>query len=173
MFAKITRSSSLEDSSRQLFKFDMTVSSVNCDEQGPSPGPREHLQPSCRNFLTLADIWVSFSECSKPFSSSPSIVLRDITCNKCEKAVVNKCLLLWRIAHIVLGTRLTHWPSRHVECFWWDISQLFLGVVLWNHLKTVWITNILTREKRRVCLEMFLILSIEPVPDQKDFSNKV
>ena len=67
MFAKITRSSSLEDNSRQLFKFDMTVSSVNCDEQGPSLGPQEHLQPSCKNFLTLADISVSFSECSKPF----------------------------------------------------------------------------------------------------------
>ena len=42
MFAKMTRSSSLVDSSRQLFKFAMT-SPVNCDELGSSFGPHEHL----------------------------------------------------------------------------------------------------------------------------------
>ena len=61
MFAKMTRSSSLVDSSRQLFKFPMTSSSVNCDEQGPSFGPREHLQPLSRNLFTLSTIPSAFA----------------------------------------------------------------------------------------------------------------
>ena len=61
MLARIMRSSSALESSRQLFRFASTVSSENWLEHGPSFAPFEHPQPFCRNFLTLSIICYSFS----------------------------------------------------------------------------------------------------------------
>lgn len=74
MFAKITRLSSLAESSRQLFKFVIISSSVNYNEHGPSFGPFEHPQPSSINFFTfLSDRLSSSSAHSVVYKSSPSI----------------------------------------------------------------------------------------------------
>lgn len=64
ILAKMTKSSSALDSSRQLFKLNIAVSSENCWEHEPSFGPRVHPQPSWRNFLSLLTN-------SSPFSLSP------------------------------------------------------------------------------------------------------
>lgn len=163
MLAKITRSSLLEDSPRQLFKFDMTVSSVNCDEQGPSLGPRRHLQLSCRNFLTLANIWVSFSEWSKLLSSSPSIILRELTCNTRKPLQTNVCCyddtshtLSWVLDRL---TDELAW-SFSDEMFS-SYSQEFLFEIVWG-LFEEW--RYWPRKKRTMCPEMFPIMLIEHLP---------
>ena len=88
MFAKMTRSSSLVDSSRQLFKFAMTSSPVNYDEQGPSFGPHEHLQPLSRNFCTLLTIPSALAFSVNSIASS-SFSLFDV--------LVTACLMIVRI----------------------------------------------------------------------------
>ena len=76
------------DSSRQLFKFAMTSSSVNCDEQGSSFGRREHLQPLSRNFFTLSTI-----PCALAFS------VNSIACSSFSifDVLVTACLMIVRI----------------------------------------------------------------------------
>ena len=54
MLAKIIKLSSPLVNSRQLLRLNSTISSLNSLEQGPPFEPREHPQPSCRNFLALS-----------------------------------------------------------------------------------------------------------------------
>ena len=61
MLAKMTKSSSPLDSSRQLFKFESTVSCVNCFEQGPSLLPCAQPQPFSKNACTLRNNSLSLS----------------------------------------------------------------------------------------------------------------
>lgn len=72
IFANTTKSSSVCDSSRQLFTLTSTASSENCCEHWPPLKLREHPQPLLKKFFTLATI-SSFSALGSSFSKFTSL----------------------------------------------------------------------------------------------------
>ena len=72
MFAKMIKSSSPLASSRQLFRLNNTVSSLNSLEHGPPLAPRKETEPLRRNFLAL--LIISFGVPSLSVISTSAMV---------------------------------------------------------------------------------------------------
>lgn len=72
MFAKMIKSSSPLASSRQLFRLNNTVSSLNSLEHGPPLEPRKETEPLRRNFLAL--LIISFGVPSLSVISTSAMV---------------------------------------------------------------------------------------------------
>ena len=116
MSSKIIKSSSPPVNSRQLFRLNITASSLISVEHGPPLEPREQPQPLRRNFVTFSII--SFGVSSLSIISKSAMACLSLSWN----TRVQKHLLLWRVLWLMKEELL--WKSN----LWVThrISELYL-----------------------------------------------
>ena len=129
MFAKIIKSSSPLVNSRQLFRLNITASSLNSLEQGPPLEPREQPQPLRRTFFALSII--SFGVSSLSIISTSAIVCHF------RKMHASKSIICCHGNYAFLGER----PVIHIviACFAFCMRYCFVISV---HQPFRMITNI-------------------------------
>ena len=116
MLAKMIKSSSPLVNLRTLLRLNSTVSSLNSLEQGPPFEPREHPQPSCRNFLAVLITALGVSSLSLLLVSAIVCHFRVMHASRENKYTSNRAsLVVMEIMHLCAD-------------FAWDLGTVFLFI---------------------------------------------
>ena len=125
MLAKMIKSSSPLVNSRQLLRLNSTVSSLNPLEQGPPFEPREHPQPSCRNFLALSITALGVSSLSLLSMSAIVCHFRVLHASRVNKYTPNIASLV--VMEIMHQGADSAWDLGTVFCLFTAIVCVLLG----------------------------------------------